>query len=141
MIDLSHTDTDDLYWVTETPAPTPKRKRIQADEESLDDSTSTVKTAITTKSKALKSVLKNASATENNNTTQHKESDATTIASQSSAISQLTEQVSQIKMENKQLLEKFDWLATKMEQFLSSAQTQTTRRHAGGHRGESGGQT
>jgi len=140
MIDLSHTDADDLYWAMETPAQSPKRKRVQADEESLDDSTSTVKTAITTKSKALKSVLKNASAADNNTTAQTKEPDATTIASQSSAISQLTEQVSQIKMENKQILEKFDWLATKMEQIFSSAQTQTTRRHAGGHRGESGGQ-
>jgi len=124
----------------ETLAQSPKRKRVQADKESLDDSASTVKTAITTKSKALKSVLKNASAADNNTTAQTKEPDATTIASQSSAISQLTEQVSQIKMENKQILEKFDWLATKMEQIFSSAQTQTTRRHAGGHRGESGGQ-
>jgi len=141
MINLSNTDTDDLYWATETPAPNPKQKRVQAEEESLDDSTSMVKTAITTKSKALKSVLKNTSTTDNLNSTQQKESDATTTASQSSAISQLTEQVSQIKMENKQLLEKFDRLADKMEQFFSSAQTQTPRRHAGGHRGESGGQT
>jgi len=111
MIDLSNTDTDDLYWVTETPAPTPKRKRVQADEESLDDLTSMVKMAITTKLKALKSVLKNTSATDTPNSTHQKESDATTIASRTSAISQLTEQVSQIKMENKQLLENsIGWL-------------------------------
>jgi len=65
----------------------------------------------------------------------------TTIASQNSAISQLTEQVSQIKMENKQLLDKFDRLADRMEQLFSSANSQTTRRQAGGHRSESGNQT
>jgi len=111
MIDLSNTDTDDLYWATKTSAPAPKRKRVQADEESLDDSTSTVKTAITTKSKALKSVLKNTNHNDTAASHNPKESDATTIASQSSAISQLTEQVSQIKIENKQLLDKFDRLA------------------------------
>jgi len=120
MIDLSNTDTDDLYWATETPAPAPKRKWVQADDELLDDLTSTVKTAITTKSKALKSALKTTTTTDTTNSNNIKESDATTIASQSLAISQLTEQVSQIKMENKQLLDKFDWLADKMEQFFSA---------------------
>jgi len=141
MIDLSTTDTNDLYWATETSIPAPKWKRVQADDESLDDSTSTVKTAITTKSKALKPVLKNNNQNNNAATRNNKESDATTIASQSSAISQLTEQVSQIKMENKQLLDKFDRVADQMEQFFSSANSQTTRCHAGGHRGESGAHT
>jgi len=140
MIDLSNTDTDDLYWATETPAPAPKQKRVQADDELLDDSTSTVKTAIMTKLKALKSALKTTTMTDTNSNN-IKESDATTIASQSSAISQLTEQVSQIKMENKQLLDKFDRLVDKMEQFFSSAHSQNTQCHAGGHRGESGNQT
>jgi len=111
MINLLTTDTDDLYWATETSIPAPKRKRVQADEESLDDSTSTIKTAITTKSKALKWALKTTNHTDTMTTHNIKESDATTIASQSSVISQLTKQVSQIKMENKQLLNKFDWLA------------------------------
>ncbi len=93
-------DTDDLYWATKMATPAPKRKRVQADDESLDDSTSMVKMAISTKSKPLKSVLKASSSTK---TTAHhnlKETDATTVASQNSATSQLTEQVSQIKMEN-----------------------------------------
>jgi len=38
-------------------------------------------------------------------TTQGKSTDAAMVASQNSAISQLTEQVSQIKLENKQLLD------------------------------------
>jgi len=126
MINLSTMDTDNLYWATETSTLAPKRKRVQADDESLDDSTSTIKTAITTKSKVLKSALKTTNHTDTTTTHNIKESDATTIASQSSVISQLTEQVSQIKMENKQLLDKFDWLADRMEQFFSSANPQIT---------------
>jgi len=125
MIDLSATDSDDLYWAAETSTPAPKRKRVHADEESLDDSTSTVKTAVSTKAK-LKSALKNSGSTETTATNNPKETDATTVASQNSAISQLTEQVSQIKMENKQLLDKFDRLADRMEQIFSSATSQST---------------
>jgi len=63
-----------------------------------------------------------------------------TINSQNSTISQLTEQVSQIKMENKQLIDQFDRLTERMENFFSSANSQTTRCQAGGHRSESGTQ-
>jgi len=139
MIDLSTTDPDDLYWATETSTPSPKRKRVQANEESLDDSTSTVKTAISRKSK-LKPALKNSSSTETTNTNTVKESDATTVVSQNSAISQLTEQVSQIKMENKQLLDKFDRLADRIEQIFSSANSSSTRCQARGHSSDSGHQ-
>jgi len=41
-------------------------------------------------------------------------------------ISQLTEQVLQIKIENKQLLDCFDQLAAQMEQFMSNQTLQTT---------------
>jgi len=140
MINLSTMDSDDLYWVVETTL-APKFKCIQADNKSLDDSTSTVKTTITTKSKALKSALKNTSSTETTTNHTAKEADTTTVASQSSAISQLTKQVSQIKMENKQLLDKFDRLADRMEQLFSNANSPTTRCHAGGHRSESVNQT
>ncbi len=138
MIDLSTMDTDDLYWATKTATPAPKHKQVQADDESLDDSTSTVKTAISTKSKPLKSVLKASSSTETMANHNLKETDTMTVASQNSAISQLTEQVSQIKMENKQLLDKFDWLADRMEQLFSSANSQTTRCQARGHRSRTG---
>jgi len=41
---------DDLYWEADaTKPPSPKRKRYQAEEESLDDSISTVKTAMSAK--------------------------------------------------------------------------------------------
>jgi len=140
MIDLSTTDTNDLYWSAKTVAPSPKRKQLQADEESLDDSTSTVKTAISTKKQPLKSALKAAHSVETATTQNAKDNDVTTITSQNSAISQLTEQVSQIKLENKQLIDRFDHLAERMENFFSSANSQSTRCQAGGHRSESGTQ-
>jgi len=55
-----------------------------------------------------------------------------TVTSQSSAISQLTEQVAQIKLENKQLLDHFDHLATQMEAFMTQSQP-PSRGHARGH--------
>ncbi len=43
-------DDDDLYWEADImKPPSPKRKRPQAEEESLDDSISTVKTAMSVK--------------------------------------------------------------------------------------------
>jgi len=84
--------------------------------------------------------MKSTSSKETSTTHNMKETDANTVASQNSAISQLTEQVSQIKLENKQLLDKFNRLADRMEQFFSSVTSQTTRRPARGHRSDSGNQ-
>jgi len=58
-----------------------------------------------------------------------------------SAISQLTKQVSQIKLENKHLLDQFDWLTMQMEAFMLRQTIKTTQCQAGGHRSESGQQT
>jgi len=37
MLEVANNDTDDLYWAVDVVVPTPKRKKAQADEESLDD--------------------------------------------------------------------------------------------------------
>jgi len=142
MLELGNNDTNDLYWATDIVAPTPKCKWVQVDKESLDDLVSTVKMAASHKQKALKPVLKNSSP----HTTMDAlhttgDVDMTTVVSQNSVISQLTEQVSQIKMESKQLLDQFDWLAAQMEQFISTQTSQSTQRHAGGHSSESSHQT
>jgi len=63
------------------------------------------------------------------------------VASQNLAFSQLTEQVSQIKLENKQLLDCFNWLSAQMEAFMSNQQTPTNKHQARGHRSESGHHT
>jgi len=142
MLDLTNMDTDDLYWAAEVAAPTPKCKHAQADDELLDDSVSMVKMAASHKNKTLKPMLKTPSMhTMNEEQQKMKETNATTVVSQSSAISQLTEQVLQIKLKNKQLLDCFDRLAAQMEQFMSNQTSQTTRRHARGHRSESCQQT
>ena len=53
MIDLTNMDTNDLYWAVEMVSPTPKWKRVQANDESLDDLTLMVKTVISHKQKPL----------------------------------------------------------------------------------------
>jgi len=45
--------------------------------------------------------------------------DMTMVASYNTTISQLMEQVLLIKMENKQILDWFDWLASQMEAFMN----------------------
>jgi len=50
MLDAALTTDDDLYWEQETTKPPlPKQKQQEAEEESLDDSISMVKTAMSTK--------------------------------------------------------------------------------------------
>jgi len=62
---------------------------------------------------------------------------AQTLMLQTSTISQLTEQVTQIKLENEQILDQFDQLAAQMEAFMSQSQS-TTQCHTSGHSSESG---
>jgi len=62
MLAAAMADDDNLYWEMDaTKPPSPKRKRPQAEEESLDDSISMVKTAMSAK-KAPKSALKEPSS-------------------------------------------------------------------------------
>jgi len=60
---------------------------------------------------------------------------------QNTTISQLMEQASIIKMENKQILEQFNSLALQMEAFMKSNSNQTSWHHARGHASESSKQT
>ncbi len=52
MLTVALADDDDLYWAAEKPSPdpaSPKRKRVQLEEESLDDTVSTIKSGLSTK--------------------------------------------------------------------------------------------
>jgi len=121
-------DNNDLYWeVDVAPQPT-KRKRTQIEEKSLNNSILTVKTAVTQKKMAVKSAMKTLSlmSMTTGSTVPGKSTDAQMVTSQTLAKSQLTEQVSQIKMENKQIMENFDRLADQMEAFFNN---QTTTSH------------
>jgi len=98
---------------------------MKIDEESLNDSVLMVKTAVTQKKLAAKSAMKSSSLmsmTAGLNTP-GKSTDAQMVTSQMSAISQLIKQVSQIKMENKQIMEHFDRLVAQMEAFFNNQTT------------------
>jgi len=52
MLSVATTDKDNLYWAAEKPAldpASPKRKHIQLEEESLDDTISMIKSGLSTK--------------------------------------------------------------------------------------------
>ncbi len=58
MLDLTNMDNDNLYWAAKVATPNPKCKQAQADDESLDDLVSMVKTVASHKNKTLKPALK-----------------------------------------------------------------------------------
>jgi len=79
-----------------------------------------VKMAVSQKQKMLKSALKISPSVGLEAATKPAQStDMTMVASQNSAISQLTEQVLQIKLEHKQMLNCFDWLAAQLKAFMT----------------------
>jgi len=52
MLGVAMADEDDLYWEAKKPAPeltSPKQKQVQVEEESLDDTVSTIKPGLSTK--------------------------------------------------------------------------------------------
>jgi len=102
----------------------------------MDDMVLTIKSGLSTK-KTRKSALKNKT------TTGQKEldnkQDSAMIASQTTSILQLTEQVSEIKQMNKVFLSHFDQLAEQMAALLAVNTNQPNSQHpAGGHSCESG---
>ena len=126
-------EDNDLYWAAEKPPldpALPKRKRVQLDEESLDDTVLTIKSGLSTK-KTQKSALKIPDKG-TKNTEQSK--DSLTIASQATSISQLTEQVNEIKQTNLTFLACFDQLAEQMAALLAASQNSSNPQcPAGGH--------
>jgi len=132
------TDNDNLYWAAEKPPPdpaSPKRKWVQLEEESLDDTVSTIKSGLSTK-KICKSTLK-APDQGQKNSEQHK--DSPTITSQATSISQLTKQVNEIKQTNLTFIACFDQLAEQMAALLAASQNTSNPQHlARGHTSGSG---
>jgi len=129
-------EDDDLYWAVEKTAqeePTsPKRKWVQLEEESLDDMVLMIKSGLSTK-KTRKSALK----TDQSEQTHQK--DTVTITLQSTSISQLTEQVQEIKQSQKTVIDRFDQLAKQMAALIAATKSNTNNQHpARGHTGGSG---
>jgi len=131
-------EDDDLYWAAKKPVPeptSPKRKRVQVEEESLDDTVSTIKSGLSTK-KTRKSAKKPTGSSDGKQNSSNQQ-DSQTITSQATSISQLTEQVNEIKQTNKIFLVHFDQLAKQMAALLAATQSQSnhqrpTRGHISG---------
>jgi len=140
MLAVTLADNNDLYWEMDVlKPPSPKRKRPQEEEELIDDTVSTINTAMSVK-KNLKSVLKSSPSTVVRNSQQTQfASDNQTVTSQVTSISQLTDMVSAVQQENKTIMSRFDKLAEQMEALLAVQQAPNkSQSPAGGHRSESG---
>ncbi len=114
MLNVAMSDTDGLYWEIETAEiPNPKRKKIKVDEESVTDSLSTVKTAISSvKTRCTNPRQKQVATTPTTkNTTQQ---DSHMVVSQMSTITQLTEQVSILQLAHNEINSKLNKLAEYM---------------------------
>jgi len=137
MLGVAMADDDDLYWEAEKPAPdpaSPKRKRVQVEEESLDDTVSTIKSGLSTKK--TRQTTSKTSGTSSDQQENRTKKDSPTIASQATSISQLTEQVNEIKQTNKTFIARFNQLAEQMAALLAATQPkQDTLRLAGGKTG------
>jgi len=119
-------DEDDLYWEAEKPAPdpaSPKRKRVQeVEEESLDDTVSMIKSGLSTKK--TRQTTSKTSGTSSEKQEKKTQKDSPTIALQATLISQLTEQVNEIKQTNKTFIVRFDQLAKQRAALLAATQQQ-----------------
>jgi len=113
-------------------------QKTHINEELLNDSVLTVKMVVSQKLKVSKFALKLSPSTGVNTTNMSSawSSETDTITLKTSAISQLMEQVTKIKLENKQILDQFDQLATQMEAFISQSKSLTWC-HVRGHTSES----
>jgi len=141
MLNVAMANEDGLYWEADlVEVLLAKRKKIKVDEESVTDSMSTVKMAISsiqtkqTTSNRQKSVD---TTPPMKNTTPK---DAQTVASQVSTITQLTEQVSILQLAHNKINSKLDNLA---KYILAQSATPKTpspskRKAAGGLRGSPG---
>jgi len=149
MLDTAMTTNDDLYWEQEMTKPaSPKWKRQDTEEESLDNSISMVKTAMSAK-KTPKSVLKSSPSKAEDNTTQtsNKKTRATrfntdtqTLASQVTTILQLTDMVLVVQQENKTIMSRFDNLSTQLVALIANSEIASKKWPASGQ-GTSGNTT
>jgi len=140
MLNVAMADEDGLYWETDAVETLPaKRKKIKVDDESITDSVSTVKTAISSiKQRRTNNNRQKAMDTPPIKNTTPK--DAQMVASQASTITQLTEQVSILQLAHNEINSKLDKLAEFI--MAQSATTKTPspskRKAAGGLRGSPG---
>jgi len=141
MLNQALSDTDGLYWEIDTADAIPtKRKKIKVDDESVTDSLSTVKTAISSVRTRRTTTASTQNAAKTSTATKANTSDTQTITSQVSTISQLTELVSILQLAHNEINSKLDKLAEFI--MAQSANNKTPspskRKAAGGLRGSPG---
>jgi len=140
MLSLAFTAEDDaLYWEQDKATPkSPKRQKVHVEEESLNDSVSTIKTVVSTHKP--KSTFKTQPSQTTGSSENKPSSAANMVASHGTMLSQLTEQVSEIKQSHKMMIDCFDQLAAQMATLI--AQSASPKKcPARGHESESGNKT
>jgi len=141
MLNVVMSDEDRLYWEVEVIKTLPaKWKKIKVDDESILDSVSTVKTAIssvqTRRTTSNRHNQPDATPPTKNTTIK----DAQMVVSQVSMITQLTEQVSILQLAHNEINSKLDKLAEFIMAQLANNKTPSPSKHkaAGGLRGSPG---
>jgi len=132
MLSSALAEDDALYWEAEETTPkSPKCQKVQVEEESLNDSVSTIKTAVSTK-KLPQSALKNSNSSSQ---ADGKKSamDSAMVTSNAMTLSQLTQQVSKIKQSHQAMLDWFDQLTKQMALLLSKSNSSSKKCPAGGN--------
>jgi len=142
MLTVVLSDTDGLYWETDVQEQaTPKRKKIKVNDESVSDSISTVKTAIS--SVRTRGPPTTTQTTMKETTSNKIQNDTKTVDSQMSTITQLTEQVSILQLAHNEINAKLD----KLTEFIMAQAAEPTsppqskRKAAGGLQGSPGQET
>jgi len=138
MLNVAMVDEDGLYWEADAmEVILAKKKKINVDKESVTDSVSTMKMAIssvkTRQTNSNHQKLTEAMPPAKNTTTQ----DAQTVVSQVSTITQLTKQVSILQLAHNEINLKLDKLAKFIMAQLATNKTASPSKHeaAGGLRG------
>jgi len=141
MLNQALSDTDGFYWEIETAEAIPtKCKKIKVDNESVTDSLSTIKTAISSIRTRRTAMTSTHNAANTSTATKANTLDTQTITSQVSTISQLTEQVSILQLAHNKINSKLNKLAKFI--MAQSANNKTPspskRKAAGGLQGSPG---
>jgi len=127
MLAMSLKNDNMLYWELDaTKPPLPKCKQPQAEEESLDNSISIMKMAMSIKKTPKLALKGNTQLTMQGKTQTCFASNSKMVTSQVTTISQLMEMVSMVQQENKTIMSCFDQL-TEQIAALISAQSQSLK--------------
>jgi len=132
MLALAIVNDDGLYWELEDSTPkSPKWQKVQVEEEYLNDSVSTIKTAVSWPwNLPLITTHWHLTTTKNN-------SGNNTVTLQGTTLSQSTKQVLEIKQLHKSILDCFDKLSAQMAQLLANSPSSSTKCPARGHESDS----